>query len=107
MLTSYETWVNTLNGTAKYNFTSIPTVTYENRKDAVDAWKDMRDDTYETRAENHGTSRPSLGDGTVRPSGTVGAGIAYRLSSRINLAIENRLSIIKDDLLDGQRWAEQ
>jgi len=27
-----------------------------------------------------------------------------KLSKRVNLAIEERLSFVKDDLLDGQRW---
>ncbi|HMR93422.1 MAG TPA: hypothetical protein PKC69_13960, partial [Chitinophagaceae bacterium] len=34
-------------------------------------------------------------------------GIAFKLSNRLNLAIEDRITFIKDDLLDGQRWAEQ
>ncbi len=33
--------------------------------------------------------------------------LAIKLSNRINLAIEDRVTFIKDDLLDGQRWAEQ
>ena len=36
--------------------------------------------------------------------GTVGAGMAFKLSNKVNLAIEDRITIVKDDLLDGQRW---
>jgi len=43
---------------------------------------------------------------TFKPSGTVGIGFAFKLSNRINLAIEDRHTFIKDDLLDGQRWQE-
>ena len=34
------------------------------------------------------------------------AGIAFKLSKRINLALEDRFTFIKDDLLDGQQWQE-
>ena len=64
------------------------------------------DDTYETPAENQGNRRPKLFGKTFKPSGTVGAGIAFKLSNRLNLAIEDRHTIVKDDLLDGQRWQE-
>ena len=33
-------------------------------------------------------------------------GIAFKLSKRINLALEDRFTFIKDDLLDGQQWQE-
>ena len=53
----------------------------------------MLDDTYETPAENQGDRRPKLFGDTFKPSGTVGAGIAFKLSNRINLAIEDRFTI--------------
>ena len=68
--------------------------------------KALLDDTYETPAENQGARRPKYLADTFKPSGTVGAGIAFKLSNRINLAIEDRQTFIKDDLLDGQRWQE-
>jgi outer membrane protein OmpA-like peptidoglycan-associated protein len=34
------------------------------------------------------------------------AGAAYRLGKRINIALENRHTFVKDDLLDGQQWQE-
>ena len=40
---------------------------------------------------------------TLRPTGTFLAGIAFKLGKRVNLAIEDRFTIIKDDLLDGQQ----
>ena len=39
-------------------------------------------------------------------SGTVGVGIAFKLSNRFNIALEDRITFIKDDLVDGQRWQE-
>ena len=80
---------------------------YKSRKDVRKALKDVMDKSYETPAENNGERRPKLGKNTLRPSGTVLAGIAFKLGKRINLAIEDRQTFIKDDLLDGQHWQEQ
>lgn len=102
----YETKVNALNGTAKYNFNSIASGSHENRKDVIKALKNLLDDSYETLADNHGPRRPKLFSKTLKPSGTIGAGVAFKLGKRINLAIEDRHTFIKDDLLDGQRWQE-
>jgi outer membrane protein OmpA-like peptidoglycan-associated protein len=109
--TVYDTKVNALNegvsGNQKYNFASItPSNEYKKRKDTYDALKNLMDDTYETPAENQGPRRPKLFGKTFKPSGTIGAGIAFKLSNRINLALEDRWTFIKDDLLDGQRWQE-
>lgn len=93
-----------------YNFASITTAqTWKNRKSIRDAIKNLPnwDNSYETAAENHGDRRPKLFGQTFKPVGHVGAGVAFKLSNRINLALEDRLSISKDDLLDGQQWAEQ
>lgn len=105
--TVYDTKVNALNGNAKYTFSTITGGNvYKNRKDTRKALKNLLDDSYETAAENQGNRRPKLFGNTLKPSGTVGAGVAFKLSNRLNLAIEDRVSFIKDDLLDGQRWQE-
>jgi outer membrane protein OmpA-like peptidoglycan-associated protein len=103
----YDTKVNALNGSTKYNFTPIVGNVYKNRKDTKKALKDLLDGSYETPAENQGDRRPKLFGHTMKPSGTIGAGIAFKLSNRVNLALEDRLTVVKDDLLDGQRWQEQ
>jgi outer membrane protein OmpA-like peptidoglycan-associated protein len=105
--TVYDTKVNALNGNALYNFSGINGGVYKDRKDTRDALKDLLDDSYESPADNHGTTRPKLFGDTFKPSGTVGIGVAIKLSNRINIALEDRVTFIKDDLLDGQRWAEQ
>ena len=104
--TVYDVHINALNGTQKYNFTTITPGTYETKGNTLDALKNMMDDSYETPAENQGTRRPKLFGKTFKPSGTVGAGISFKLSNRINLSIEDRHTFVKDDLLDGQRWQE-
>ncbi len=106
----YKTMVNALdpngnNYSALFNsLTSNPG--YSNRKNTLDALKAGMDKTYETAAENENDRRPKLGQNTLKPSGTVLAGIAIKLSNRINLAIEDRWTFVKTDLLDGQRWQE-
>lgn len=104
--TVYDVNINALNGNTPYNFDQITEGTHETRKDTRDALKNMLDDTYETPADNHGPRRPKLFNKTLKPTGTIGAGVAFKLSNRINLAIEDRHTFTKDDLLDGQRWQE-
>ncbi len=107
----YDTKVNALdedNNNQKYNFNSISQASYKNRRDFIkNMKKNILDGSFETAAENQGERRPKLFGDTFKPSGTVGMGIAFKLSNRVNLALEDRWTIVKDDLLDGQRWQEQ
>jgi len=80
--------------------------TYKGRSDIRKFLKDNMDDTYETDAQSQGERRPTAGKYTVRFSPTILAGVAYRLGKRLNIALENRHSFVKDDLLDGQQWQE-
>jgi hypothetical protein len=107
--TIYNVMVNALdeNGNNYRDlFNSITTNAYKDRKDVIKKLKDGMDNTYETPAENQGDRRPKIGKYTLKPSGTVLAGMAFRLGKRINLSIEDRWTFVKDDLLDGQRWQE-
>lgn len=105
--TIYDAKVNALgSNNAPYDFSSIQNGTYKTRKQIRSALKALMDDTYESAAESQGNRRPKLFGQTFKPSGTVGAGLAYRLSKRLNLALESRWTFVKDDLLDGVRWQE-
>ena len=67
------------------------------------------DNTYETNAESEDGEQgrhPVIGSYTLKPSGTVLLGLAYKLSRRINIELEDRETFVKSDLLDGQRWQE-
>ncbi len=79
---------------------------YTKRKDIRKALKNGMDKTYETEAENENNTLPANGKNTIKPSGTVLLGVAFKLGRRINLAIEDRWTFVKTDLLDGQRWQE-
>jgi outer membrane protein OmpA-like peptidoglycan-associated protein len=102
----YDTRINALNGSSKINFSQVTTSGYTNRKDIRDKLKSLMDDSYETKAQNDGDRRPKLWGQTLRPTGTVLAGIAFKLGKRVNLAIEDRFSFAKDDLMDGQQWQD-
>ncbi|MEO6071664.1 MAG: OmpA family protein [Chitinophagaceae bacterium] len=105
---TYDTRVNSHNASGGiYNFNGVAGGSWKNRKQTRDALKAIMDDSYETPAENSGVRRPKLFGNTFRPTGHIGAGIAFKLNNRLNIAIEDRYTIIKDDLLDGQRWQEQ
>ena len=111
--TIFDVNVNALNesGSAYTNlFNSIAgsaDFVYKNRKDIRDELKDGMDDTYETEAETEGgIRRPKLFGKTLKPSASIGLGFAFKLSNRLNLAIEDRHTLVKTDLLDGQRWQE-
>jgi outer membrane protein OmpA-like peptidoglycan-associated protein len=103
----YDAKVNALNGSTPYDFTAANAITpeYSNRSDIRDA--QHLDDSYETDAENREKTHSTLFDQTLNLVGHVGAGMAYKLSNRVNIALENRFTITKDDLYDGQQWAEQ
>lgn len=104
----YDTKINALDGANSYapQFNALSQAPYKNRKDLYKKMKDILDDTYETPGENHGERRPKLFGDTFKPSGTVGMGMSFRLNKTINIALEDRWTFIKDDLLDGQRWQE-
>ncbi len=105
----FKTMVNALDANGnpyRALFNSINPSDYSGRKSILKALKSGMDKTYETKADNELTRRPKLGDNTLKPSGTVLLGVAFKLSNRINLALEDRWTFVKTDLLDGQRWQE-
>jgi outer membrane protein OmpA-like peptidoglycan-associated protein len=96
----------------RYPFNNISgSGVYKNRKDTRKALRDLLDDSYETQAEEHGTdpnfTKARIGGSTLIPVYHIGLGFAFKLNNRFNLALEDRFTITKDDLLDGQQWAEQ
>lgn len=104
--TWYDTKINALNGNAKYNFPTLSDA-FKDKRDTRKTLKDLLDDSYETDAENYGNTRAKLFGNTVRPSATVGVGVAFKINKRVNIALEDRHTFVSDDLLDGQRWQEQ
>jgi outer membrane protein OmpA-like peptidoglycan-associated protein len=105
----YDARVNALNGTAMYTFAGANAIEpkWDNKSDIKDALDEEMDDDYETRAETDGDARRKMFGNSANFVGSLGGGVAFKLSNKINLALENKVTITKDDLYDGQRWAEQ
>jgi outer membrane protein OmpA-like peptidoglycan-associated protein len=78
---------------------------YKNRKDIKKDLKDVLDGDYETEAETDG-SQPKVFDKPFRFIGNIGAGVQFKLNKKLSLALEDKLTISKSDLLDGQQWQE-
>ena len=89
------------------NVASSQNIAYSNRREILKQLRNGMDNTYETEGEadknNHGT----LGNNILLPSFTFIIGAAYKLSDRINIALEDRHTFVPTQLLDGQRWQEQ
>jgi outer membrane protein OmpA-like peptidoglycan-associated protein len=103
----YDTWVNAKNGATPYTtlFNGTASATYSNRKDVKKTLKAGMDKSYETHAETD-PLQPKLFGKSFKPSFQLGVGMAFKLSNKFNLAIEERFTAIKTDLLDGQQWQE-
>ena len=108
----YNTKINAFNdegGTyQRYNFASALAIppTYENRKDIRKELKDnILDGTYETHPEEDNT-HGTLFNEPFRWVFVVGAGVQFKVSKKWNIAIEDKFSAPKTDLLDGQQWQE-
>jgi outer membrane protein OmpA-like peptidoglycan-associated protein len=57
---------------------------------------------------NHIAERPStagtLGAAPLTVVGVVGIGMEFKLSSKLNIAVEDKFTITGSDLIDGQQW---
>lgn len=102
----YNAKYNALNSSGQpYDYRSIPSATYSNRKDAIKALKNLLDDSYETKAERDPLA-PKMGSNPFKPGFDVGVGVQIKLNNRFNIAIEDKFTSVKTDLLDGQQWQE-
>ncbi len=110
---TYSTAYNLLDANGNpYDFTQITNqfggsgFTYSNRKAIKTALKNMMDGSFETLAQRD-PSQPTIFGGTpFRPVLELGGGIEFKLSDRFNIALEDKVSITKTDLIDGQEWQE-
>jgi outer membrane protein OmpA-like peptidoglycan-associated protein len=103
---TYAAKYNTLNEQGlPYTYAGITSATYSNKKDALKALKDLLDDTYESQAERD-PLQPKLGDRPFKVAFEFGGGVQFKLNNRFNIAIEDKVTLPKTDLLDGQQWQE-
>ena len=108
----YETRVNTLDETGKTYaglFRQVNESYNSGYSDRRQVLRDLRagmDNSYETLAEGEKERRPNLFSRTMKPTVQAGIGIAFKLSKRFSLGIEEVHTWTNEDLLDGQRWQE-
>ena len=107
----FDTKVDALNGSTPYNFSSIiatwgPTgYQYKDRKDIKKDLKNLYDGSYETDAERD-PGQGKLFNMPFRANFTSGVGVQIKLNKKLSIGIEDRLNIMKSDLIDGQQWQE-
>ncbi|MDR3712888.1 MAG: OmpA family protein [Puia sp.] len=102
---AYDTYVNALDANGNpYNFSTIDqSGLYKDRKTIKKELKALLDKSYETHAEvDH--SQPMIGDQPLIPVGVLGIGVQFKLNNKFNLQIEDKYTITKSDLIDGQQW---
>lgn len=93
-VTMYDVNVDAKNASgANYNFNSISSAL--SKSETRSALKALLDGTYETQGEG--------GKASV-VSATFGLGAAFKISKRVNVALESRHTFVANDLLDGQKW---
>ncbi|MEO6832921.1 MAG: hypothetical protein ABI378_10545 [Chitinophagaceae bacterium] len=112
---AYQTWINAYNSKFQlYDFDAFAAAHGANYSDRKTVRKDLQallDDSYETSAEtDRKVRRPGLFDTKKLSFATsFGAGVQYRISKRVNISLEDRVTFFpttNEDLLDGQRWDE-
>ena len=91
----------------EYNYSQIlNTLVYEDRSTIVDALDNLWDGDYESQAERHFDDYTPFDNFSYKPTAHVGLGVAYKLSRKMNIGLETKVTYTNDDLLDGQRWQE-
>jgi len=107
-LATYSTFYKTVDGSGKpYDYSSIisqfPTQDYKHRKDIRKALKNLLSGDWSTMAER-GSTNGTLGGAPLMVVGVVGIGMQFKLSNRLNIAVEDKYTFTSSDLVDGQQW---
>ncbi|HQW14796.1 MAG TPA: hypothetical protein PLY92_09985, partial [Niabella sp.] len=94
---------------AAYDYSNIPhSYNRDDRKEVLDLLKELQNGDYDTPIELDPSVKYSdMFRGNIKPSVSGGFGLAFRITPRINIALEDRVIYNGSDLLDGQRWTDQ
>jgi outer membrane protein OmpA-like peptidoglycan-associated protein len=108
----YDTKIDAKDGNGNpYDFTNIINkysatgFQYKDRKKIRKDLKSLMDGKYETEGEID-NGQPKLFKKPFRPIYVVGAGAQFKLNKKFSLALEDKLTFTKSDLLDGNQWQE-
>lgn len=102
----YKTTMDTRNGNALYNFSSLNSNFFGRpRKDIRSDLKNFFDGDYETNAVVRGREQnfdqSGSGKNQWRHSFSIGGGTEYRIASRMSLGLEFKYMFTGDDYIDG------
>lgn len=98
----YDTKINALNASGqRYAFNTIPNVEWADRRDAYDALDALFDDTYETDGDKERLTGPKVFGKRALVTASMGFGAAFKLSKKVNLAIEDKVTFTTSDDLNG------
>jgi OOP family OmpA-OmpF porin len=101
---AYKTRMNALNTSYQpYNFGTIVTNPNDKANAIRKALQSKMDNTYESVADNGGGSQ-ILDKKTLDFAPSVGAGVQYKFSKKINIQLEERYTFPYDAFLDGSRF---
>ena len=96
----YQTKLDALNGNSAYTFGNLS----GKRKDIIKTLKDGLDGDYETNARNNNrtanNNKPEKGP-YLRHSIDAGVGVAFKISPRFNIGIEQKFTLPFDAYLNG------
>jgi OmpA-OmpF porin, OOP family len=103
----YKTSVDALDANGQiYDYSTVPLPSgVSDRSATLDQLHNILDGEYETAADNYYANR-SLFNRVVAPTASIGGGLSFKLSRRLDLTVEHRTLWTTDDLLDGHQWEE-
>jgi outer membrane protein OmpA-like peptidoglycan-associated protein len=81
----------------------FPDENHKNEGKIRSALKDVLTGKWNQIAERPSTSG-TLGGAPITVVGVLGMGVKFKLSSRVNIAVEDKFTFTTSDLIDGQQW---
>lgn len=114
-VTLYQSHIDQINNNTglMYDYSAMPQSTdYNAREYQLDALQGMLDGEYESRGERDIATYAHDNEWTVRPNLSIGGGLGFAFRGaegkprRWEVTLEHRITFVRDDLLDAQRWQE-
>jgi outer membrane protein OmpA-like peptidoglycan-associated protein len=104
-LATYSTFYKTVNSSGTpYDYSGVTgPFDYKHRSDVRKQIKSLLTGSWNTLADRSSTSA-TLGGAPLTLVGVIGMGVQFKLSNKVNLALEDKLTVTASDLIDGQQW---
>ncbi|HEY4064034.1 MAG TPA: hypothetical protein VGM30_19140, partial [Puia sp.] len=104
-LATYSTFYKAVNSSGTpYSYASVTgPFDYKHRGDVRKQIKSLLTGSWNTMAQR-GSTNATLGGAPLTAVAVVGMGFQFKLSSKVNLALEDKFTFTATDLIDGQEW---